>query len=73
MKHMAIRCLWCFKLLCPKCAEKHFALAQRTETRISRALDQIVAKIVKQVEPRLVKCGTKAAKSSTRVSIPTRG
>ncbi len=67
---LAIRCLWCHEVFCPKCAEKHFAMTSRTEARITKALDEIVAKTVKQLEPKLVKCALGAAKSQMRVSTP---
>jgi len=59
---LAIRCLWCHMLLCPKCAEKHFAPTSTTEARIGKALDRIVAKVVKKLEPKLIRCGVKAAR-----------
>lgn len=55
--------------MCPKCAEKHFAMTSRTEARITKALDQIVAKTVKKLEPKLIKCAIGAARSKKRVSI----
>ncbi len=38
---MAIRCLWCLHVFCPRCAKKHFAPI----TRAQRAVDAKLAKI----------------------------
>ena len=60
-RQLAIRCLWCMRLLCCKCAEQHFRPSHLLTTRVRKEVDRVVAEVVAAMRPRLIRCGKRAA------------
>jgi hypothetical protein len=59
---LAIRCLWCLRLLCCACAEKHFQPSHLLTTRVRKEVDRVVAEVVAAMRPKLIRCGQRAAR-----------
>jgi hypothetical protein len=60
-RKLAIRCLWCLRLLCCKCAEKHFQPSHLLTSRVRKEVDRVVAEVVTAMRPKLIRCGKRAA------------
>jgi hypothetical protein len=43
---VAIRCLDCFKLYCPRCAKKHFVPVFQAHANVVRAIDRALVRAV---------------------------
>lgn len=46
---LAIRCVDCLRVFCPRCARKHFIPAFRVQARVMRAVDRVVERSLRGV------------------------
>lgn len=61
---LAIRCVWCLAVYCPRCARKHFEPRHVLVHRTAAQIDRLVAAVVKGIGPKAVRCAVAGGKKA---------